>query len=427
MRVRKVASILVCAVSILACRRHSATADAGATSSPIDAAVAATGSADASADAAAPSPYTYTWTAKYPDAVRMLGIERTTGTAFLVQSHGERRGPQTIVAVDLKTKKASTVAELKEIPRATQIETLHDDGTVKASAGDAGALSTSELQAELQALVGVLQRTGTLRTERASSSVDGKHMLFNAGDWMYRSFDGGRDLTRIDGRASYEPYVSRDGAMAAYEAMDPKTQKYGLQLLAMKPNEAPKGLRRSGEELRPRAWSADGRALFGLQAVGTEDHGGCAVRVDVASPPRAVRLKCADSKTERVQLLVAPGGAMAALVGAHNEGDTGAMEIEWITLPEGASAGRATIRGAVLPLECAITDAGRIACPCLLDNPTGKGGRDPGLVVVDARTGNHRARPTIGLTSVAWVDDHTLATAWVKDGGVLDVIDVDTP
>src|SRR5690242_1201976 len=115
------------------CRPSPTASDAG--TGTVEAAVVASASiADAmpTVDAAASS-YVHTWPAKYPDSVELLGIERAKKIAFLRLSR-ERRGPERIVAVDLEAKQASTVLDLKALPRVLQIETMTDDGRVKANA-----------------------------------------------------------------------------------------------------------------------------------------------------------------------------------------------------------------------------------------------------------------------------------------------------
>jgi len=97
------------------------------------------------ADAAA-SPHVYTWPAKYPDKVELLGVDQSKSVAYLRLSR-ERRGPERIVSVELKTKQATIVMESKVLPTVTQVETMTDDSKVKQGALDGGllqGLATSE-------------------------------------------------------------------------------------------------------------------------------------------------------------------------------------------------------------------------------------------------------------------------------------------
>jgi len=184
---------------------------------------------------------------------------------------------------------------------------------------------------------------------------------------MYRSLDGGRALSRIDLRASYAPMLSPDGSIGAYHALESASSHvYNLQLLPMKPGATPSTAARSTEETKPIAWSRDGRSLYAFRD-GKDEKGGCLVRVDVSSPARANSLGCAVSTSEGARLLVAPDAKLGALIGSRG-GDKGTIEVKWIALPDGASAGTATVDGGIQPFYCGMSDSGRIACTCLIDS-----------------------------------------------------------
>src|SRR5512133_2765370 len=92
---------------------------------------------------------------------------------------------------------------LSALPR----ETLRDDGSqrhVKL------AIDTPALADELRKIGPVLAQFPLGASSRIAAAPDGKHVAFNAGDWIYTAVDG-KVITRVATQASYNPWFTPDG------------------------------------------------------------------------------------------------------------------------------------------------------------------------------------------------------------------------
>jgi hypothetical protein len=77
-------------------------------------------------------------------------------------------------------------------------------------------IQTPEVTANLEKFRALYNRFGVRAHARVAWSADGQRMLLNAGDWMYRSRDGGHTWKRLESAAAYKPRVSSDGKWGIY-------------------------------------------------------------------------------------------------------------------------------------------------------------------------------------------------------------------
>ena len=211
-----------------------------------------------------------------------------------------------VIAVDTNT--IETDLELPQLST-LPLETLTDDGAKRRDVN----LKLPELTEELKKAAQVLEDFPTGFGDRIAASPDGKHVAFNAGDWIFVATDG-VVTTQLSKEASYYPWFSPDGNALFFHrytgTLDGVEGKYELFVTSPDGKAKPKKLANSAGLRESFVLTGTGAARF---VVTNEPHvRTCAVEVSLTPPHATKKLGCLKDKEDVMSCVMSPAGKYVA-------------------------------------------------------------------------------------------------------------------
>ncbi len=195
---------------------------------------------------------------------------------------------------------------LSKLPR----ETMNDDASVRQVKLDLAAPAIAD---ELRRIGPVLAPFPLGAGDRIAAAPDGKHVAFNAGDWIYTAVDGAI-VTRVASEASYHPWFTPDGKTLLFQRMtgtiDGIEGKYEVFATSVDGKQPPKrlaGTAAIGGEL---ALTDAGT----LRAVTSYEPNipTCVIEIGLAAPFRVGKLGCLPDHEHLMECMLSPKGAWVA-------------------------------------------------------------------------------------------------------------------
>jgi hypothetical protein len=288
--------------------------------------------------------------------VRLLGLNADASRAWLWKGRPDPKDPALVIEeVDLT--RGLPVGAWRATPaRADAI--LDRFPTFRPLSGS--------FEEDLVRFAALVRQTGpwSLRARALTPSVaspdDGRFILHEAppddgkdGDWLILRDAQGHNPRRLDVglRASYNPQLSPDGARVAWRACSPKHAPpgancgYVLALASLGPEPTPPTLIPAAADPTPPVWSADGASLW---VVDEAPRKACLLRVPTAPPHKPAPVACAEGLRD-LHFQQDPTGVVGLLAGWEGDPQAPTLSLWLVSLPDGASLGRAKVEAAAGP------------------------------------------------------------------------------
>jgi hypothetical protein len=185
-------------------------------------------------------------------------------------------------------------------------ETLLDSGGVRKDV--TLSLEAPAIVDELRAAAQLLGGFPLGASDRIAVAPDGKHVAFNAGDWIYTAVDG-QVLRRVDARASYRPRFTPDGKALLYDGHVGPRGKYEVFATSSDGKAKPRRLAHPGDVRDGFALTDDAmRVVIG----DVPKAAACVLEVALAPPHRVKRLGCLPGGERLMSCKLSPRGTWAA-------------------------------------------------------------------------------------------------------------------
>jgi hypothetical protein len=231
------------------------------------------------------------------------------GTRALLWETGDLPSKLHFRVVEIASDKTLQDIDLPALSK-LPLETVNDDNSVRSVKL---ALDTPEIAAELRAIGPVLAGFPLGAGGRIAAAPDGKHVAFNAGDWIYTAVDG-KVAGRVANESAYHPWFTPDGKTLLFyrqsgmlSGVETKYELYATSADGKAPVQRIAGTAEIHEQFALTDKGTLRAVASAPPAIPT-----CAIEVQLTAPYRVKKLGCLPDKEQTMSCVLSPKGAWFA-------------------------------------------------------------------------------------------------------------------